>query len=135
MGGRIDGMKNLIIRLLANAVALAVASWIVGGITLQGATTGKRVLTLLVVAAIFGVVNAIVKPVVKVLSFPLLILTLGLLTFVINAAMLLLTSWITGKLDVQFHVDGFWSALFGALIISIVDMIINAVLPEKAEVH
>jgi putative membrane protein len=128
-------MKNLIIRLLVNAIALAVASWIVSGITLQGATTGKRVLTLLIVAAIFGVVNAIVKPVVKVLSFPLLILTLGLLTFVINAAMLLLTSWITGKLDVQFHVDGFWSALFGALIISVVGMILNAVLPEKAEVH
>ena len=128
-------MKNMIIRLLANTVALAAASWIVGGITLQGATTGKRVLTLLIVAAIFGIVNAIVKPVVKVLSFPLLILTLGLLTFVINAAMLLLTSWITGKLDVQFHVDGFWSALFGALIISIVGMIMNSVLPEKAEVH
>ncbi|TDO67595.1 putative membrane protein [Kribbella sp. VKM Ac-2571] len=128
-------MKNLIIRLLVNAIALAAASWIVSGITLQGATTGKRVLTLLIVAAIFGVVNAIVKPVVKVLSFPLLILTLGLLTFVINAAMLMLTSWITGKLDVQFHVDGFWSALFGALIISVVGMILNAVLPEKAEVH
>lgn len=128
-------MKNLIIRLLANAVALAVASWIVGGITLQGATTGRRVLTLLIVAAIFGLVNAVVKPVVKVLSFPLLILTLGLLTFVINAVMLWLTSWITGKLDVQFHVDGFWSALFGALIISVVGMLINAVLPEKAEVR
>jgi putative membrane protein len=128
-------MKNLIIRLLANAVALAVASWLVAGITLQGATTGKRVLTLLIVAAIFGVVNAVVRPVVKVLSFPLLILTLGLLTFVINALMLWLTSWITGKLDVQFHVNGFWSALFGALIITVVGMIINAVLPEKAEVH
>lgn len=128
-------MKNLIIRLLANAVALAVASWLVAGITLQGATTGRRVLTLLIVAAIFGVVNAIVKPVVKVLSFPLLILTLGLLTFVINAVMLLLTSWITGKLDVQFHVDGFWAALFGALIVSVVGMIINVVLPEKAEIH
>ncbi|MFC6158242.1 phage holin family protein [Kribbella sp. NPDC058693] len=128
-------MKNLIIRLLANAVALAVASWLVAGITLQGATTGKRVLTLLIVAAIFGVVNAIVKPVVKVLSFPLLILTLGLLTFVINALMLWLTSWITGKLDVQFHVDGFWAALFGALIITVVGMIINLVLPDKAEVH
>lgn len=128
-------MKNLIIRLLVNAIALAAASWLVSGITLQGATTGKRVLTLLVVAAIFGIVNAIVKPVVKVLSFPLLILTLGLLTFVINAAMLLLTSWITGKLDVQFHVDGFWSALFGALIISVVGMILNAVLPDKAEVR
>lgn len=128
-------MKNLIIRLLVNAIALAAASWLVSGITLQGATTGKRVLTLLIVAAIFGIVNAIVKPVVKVLSFPLLILTLGLLTFVINAAMLLLTSWITGKLDVQFHVDGFWSALFGALIISVVGMILNAVLPDKAEVR
>jgi len=127
-------MKNLIIRLLANAVALAVASWIVTGITLQGATTSRRVLTLLIVAAIFGVVNAIVKPVVKVLSFPFLILTLGLLTFVINAAMLLLTSWITGKLDVQFHVDGFWNALFGALIISVVGMLINLVLPDKAEI-
>jgi putative membrane protein len=128
-------MKNLIIRLLANAVALAVASWLVAGITLQGATTGRRVLTLLIVAAIFGVVNAIVKPVVKVLSFPLLILTLGLLTFVINALMLWLTYWITGKLDVQFHVDGFWAALFGALIITVVGMIINIVLPDKAEVH
>ena len=128
-------MKNMIIRLLANAVALAVASWIVSGITLQGATTSKRVLTLLIVAAIFGIVNAIVKPVVKVLSFPFLILTLGLLTFVINAVMLWLTSWITGKLDVQFHVDGFWSALFGALIISVVGMIINVILPDKAELR
>ncbi len=128
-------MKNLIIRLLANAVALAIAAWLVGGITLEGATRGKQIITLLIVAAIFGIVNAIVKPVVKLVSLPLLILTLGLLTFVINAAMLALTSWITGKLDVQFHVDGFWSALFGALIISIVGMIINAVLPDKAELR
>jgi putative membrane protein len=133
-GGRIGGMKNLIIKLLANAVALAVASWIVTGITLQGATTGRRVLTLLIVAAIFGLVNAVVKPVVKLLSLPFIILTLGLLTFVINAAMLLLTSWITGKLDVQFHVDGFWNALFGALIITVVGVLLNAVLPDKAEI-
>lgn len=125
----------MIIRLLANAVALAIAAWLVGGITLEGATRGKQIITLLIVAAIFGIVNAIVKPVVKLVSLPLLILTLGLLTFVINAAMLALTSWITGKLDVQFHVDGFWSALFGALIISIVGMIINAVLPDKAEIR
>ncbi|GAA3081395.1 putative membrane protein [Kribbella aluminosa] len=128
-------MKNLIIRLLANAVALAVASWLVSGITLEGATTTRRVVTLLIVAAIFGIVNAIVKPVVKVLSFPFLILTLGLLTFVINAVMLWLTSWITGKLDVQFHVAGFWPALWGALIISVVGMVINTVLPDKAEIH
>lgn len=128
-------MKNLIIRLLVNAIALGVAAWIVSGITLQGATTGRRILTLFIVAAIFGLVNAIVRPIVKLLSLPFIILTLGLLIFVINALMLLLTSWITGKLDVQFHVDGFWSAILGALIISVVGMILNLILPEKAEVH
>ncbi len=70
----------------------------------------------------------------KLLSLPFIILTLGLLLFVINAAMLLLTSWITGKLDVQFHVDGFWSALLGALVITVVGMLLNAVLPDKAEI-
>lgn len=128
-------MTNLIIRLLANAVALAVATWLIAGITLEGATTGRRILTLLIVAAIFGIVNAIVRPVVKLLSLPFIILTLGLLTFVINALMLWLTSWITGKLDVQFHVDGFWSALWGALIITVVGVIINVILPDKAEVR
>jgi putative membrane protein len=127
-------MTNLIIRLLANAVALAVATWIVGGITLSGATTGRKVLTLLIVAAIFGVVNALVKPIAKLLSLPFIILTLGLLLIVINALMLLLTSWISGELDVPFHVDGFWPALFGALVISVVGWLVNVVLPEDREV-
>jgi putative membrane protein len=129
-------MKNLIIKLLANAVALAVAAWLVSGITIQGATTGRRILTLLIVAAIFGLVNALVKPIVKLLSLPFIILTLGLLIFVINAAMLLLTSWITGKLDVQFHVADFWpAALLGSLVITVVGMLLNAVLPDKAEIR
>jgi putative membrane protein len=129
-------MKNLIIKLLANAVALAVAAWLISGITIQGATTGRRVLTLLIVAAIFGLVNAVVKPIVKLLSLPFIILTLGLLIFVINAAMLLLTSWITGKLDVQFHVADFWpAALLGSLVITIVGMLLNAVLPDEAEIR
>ena len=127
-------MKNLIIRLLANAIALGVATWLVSGITLEGATTGRRVLTLLIVAAIFGVVNAIVKPILQLLSCALIALTLGLFLFVINAVMLLLTSWITGKLDVQFHVDGFWSALLGSLIITFVGIVLNVVLPDKAEI-
>ncbi len=129
-------MKNLIIKLLANAVALAVAAWLISGITITGATTGRRVLTLLIVAAIFGLVNAVVKPIVKLLSLPFIILTLGLLIFVINALMLLLTSWITGKLDVQFHVDDFWpAALLGSLVITVVGMLLNAVLPDKAEIR
>jgi putative membrane protein len=128
-------MKNLIIKLLANAVALAGASWVVSGITLQGSTTGRRVLTLLIVAAIFGIVNAVVKPIAKLISLPFIILTLGLLIFVINALMLLLTSWITGKLDVQFHVTGFGAALLGSLVITLVGMLLNAVLPDKAEIN
>ena len=127
-------MKNLVIRLLANAVALAIATWVVAGITLEGPTTGRRILTLLIVAAIFGVVNAIVKPILQLLSCALIALTLGLFLFVINAAMLLLTSWITGKLDVQFHVDGFWSALLGSVIITVVGIALNIVLPDKAEI-
>jgi putative membrane protein len=127
-------MKNLLIKLLANAVALAVAIWVVGGITLQGSTTGRRVLALFIVAAIFGVVNAVVKPVAKLISLPFIILTLGLLIFVINALMLLLTSWLTGELDVQFHVDGFGSALLGSLVITLVGVLLNAVLPDKAEI-
>jgi putative membrane protein len=128
-------MKNLIIKLLANAVALGLAAWVVGGITLEGATTGRRILTLLIVAAIFGVVNAVVKPIAKLISLPFIILTLGLLVFVINALMLLLTSWITGKLDVQFHVDGFVAALLGSLVITFVSILLNAVLPDKAEIR
>jgi putative membrane protein len=92
------------------------------------------VLTLLIVAAIFGIVNAVVKPIAKLVSLPFIILTLGLLIFVINALMLLLTSWITDKLDVQFHVSGFGSALLGSLVITLVGMLLNAVLPDKTEI-
>src|SRR3954447_24916274 len=122
-------MTNMLIKLLANAVALAVASWVVSGITLQGATPARRALTLIIVAAIFGLVNAVVKPVVKLLSLPFIILTLGLLIFVINALMLLLTSWIAGLLGVGFHVDGFWTAVWGAIIVSIASWILNLLIP------
>ena len=123
-------MMNLLVKLVGNAIALAIATWLLADITLNGSTTGKRILTLLVVAAIFTVVNAIVKPIVKLLSLPFIILTLGLLLFVINALMLMLTSWIAGKLDVAFHVEGFGTALLGALIITIVSWFLSAVLPD-----
>ena len=123
-------MMNLLVKLVGNAIALAIATWLLADMTLNGSTTGKRILTLLVVAAIFGVINAIVKPIVKLLSLPFIILTLGLLLFVINALMLMLTSWIAGKLDVPFHVEGFGTALLGALIITIVNWFLSAVLPD-----
>jgi putative membrane protein len=126
-------MKNFVVKTLANAAALAVAIWLVDNITLTGDSTGKKALTLILVALLFGVVNSIVKPVVKFLSFPLFILTLGLITFVINALMLLLTSWLAGKLDLNFHVEGFWTALLGGLIISIVSWALNVVLPDDKD--
>lgn len=121
---------SLLISLVINAVALVVATWLFEGIMLEGGDTTEKGLTLLVVAAIFGIVNAIVRPVVKVLSLPLYILTLGLIAFVINALMLMLTSWISEQLGVGFEVDGFWTALGGAIVISIVMMLLGAVLKD-----
>jgi putative membrane protein len=126
-------MVNMLVRLLANAIALAVAAWLLGGITIQGSTTTGRVLTLLIVAAIFGLVNAVVKPIATILSLPFIVLTLGLLIFVINALMLLLTSWISDALNVPFHVNGFGAALLGALIITVVSWVLNVILPDDLE--
>jgi len=126
-------MVTVLVKLLANAIALAVAAWLLSGITIRGSTTTGRVLTLLIVAAIFGLVNAVVKPIATVLSLPFIVLTLGLLIFVINALMLLLTSWISDALNVPFHVNGFGTALLGALIITVVSWLLNVILPEDLE--
>ncbi len=119
-------MTSILVRFLANAVALAAAVWLVNDITLgkDDASTGDKTVTLLIVALIFGLVNLIVKPVVKLLSLPLLILTLGLFTLIINALMLMLTGWIAGD---SFEVGGFGSAVLGGLIISIVSWAVNLV--------
>lgn len=124
-------MKNFVVKTLANAAALGVAIWLVDNITLTGDSTGHKALTLVLVALVFGVVNWLVKPIVKLLSFPLFILTLGLITLVVNALMLMLTSWLSGKLDLDFHVEGFWAALIGGLIISLVSWALHMVLPDE----
>jgi putative membrane protein len=124
---------RLLVRLLAGAVALAVAAGLIEGISVGPGTTGERVLTLIAVAVIFGLVNAIVRPIVRLISLPLFVLTLGLFTFVVNALMLLLTAWIGDQFDLAFEVDGFWSALLGALVISVVSFAINLILPDNYE--
>ncbi|CAM5468603.1 phage holin family protein [Streptomyces coeruleorubidus] len=124
-------MMNFLVKTIANAGALAVAVWLLDKITLTGDSTGKKIGTLIIVALLFGLVNFLVKPVVKLLSLPLLILTLGLFTLVVNALMLLLTSWLADQLDLSFHVEGFWTAVLGGLIISVVSWALNVVLPDK----
>lgn len=124
-------MKNFLVKTIANAGALAVAVWLLDKITLTGDSTGKKVWTLILVALVFGLVNWLVKPVVKLLTFPLFILTLGLFTLVVNALMLLLTSWLSDVLNLSFHVEGFWTAVLGGLIISIVSWALHIVLPDE----
>lgn len=123
-------MMNFVVKTIANAAALAVAVWLLQDITLTGDSTGTHVFTLIIVALLFGLVNFLVKPVVKLLTLPLFILTLGLITLVINALMLLLTSWLADQFDLSFHVEGFWTAVLGGLIISIVSWALNVVLPD-----
>ncbi|MEV5972126.1 phage holin family protein [Streptomyces sp. NPDC051921] len=124
-------MKNFVVKTLANAGALGVAIWLLQDITLTGDSTAKKAWTLILVALVFGLVNFLVKPIVKLLTFPLFVLTLGLITLVVNALMLLLTSWLADVLDLSFHVEGFWTAVLGGLIISVVSWALNIVLPDN----
>jgi putative membrane protein len=122
---------SIVLRIIVNAVALWVATLIVQGVTLEGETTTNKVISLLIVSAIFGLINAFIKPVVKLLAIPLFILTLGLITFIINAFMLQLLSWISGWTNLGFHVDDFfWSAILGAIVVSVVSFVLNLVLPD-----
>ncbi|GAA1429160.1 phage holin family protein [Microlunatus lacustris] len=122
---------RLVLRLLANAAALAVATFLLSGISLTAPTTSGKVVTLLVVALMFGVLNAVVKPVFTLVTVPLLLLTLGLFLVVINALMLLLTSWVSTRVDLGWSVDGFWTAVLGALIVSVVSFFLNAFVPDR----
>jgi putative membrane protein len=121
---------RLILRLLANAAALAIATWLLSGITLTSSSTTNKIVTLLIVALIFGILNAIIKPIFTLVTIPLVLLTLGLFLIVINACMLLLTSWLSGLFNLGWHVEGFWTAVLGGLIISIVSFILNVFLPD-----
>jgi putative membrane protein len=113
-------MGRAVAVVLFNAGAVAIAAWIFPGITVGGDTTTDRVLTLLVVGAIVGVINAIIAPIIKLLSLPFIILTLGLALLVINALLLKFAAWVADQADIDFHVEGFWTAVGGALVISLV---------------
>jgi putative membrane protein len=122
--------------LVTNAVALAVAAWLLDGIRFTGPTQGQAELTekivpLVVVALILGIVSSLVKPVLTILSIPFIIVTLGLFLLVINAAMLKLTSWLADKLDIGFHVEWFWPAVGGAIVITVVTWIVDGLIGDS----
>jgi putative membrane protein len=121
---------GFVIRTLVTAVAIWIATLLVSGITLEGGTGWHNVLVLIIAALIIGVINAFLKPIIKVLGCPLYVLTLGLFALVVNALLLELTSWIAVQLHVPFHVNGFWSAFWGAIIISVVSWLLNLFVPD-----
>jgi len=122
--------------LLTTAIALATAAWLIDGIRFTGASSGtaelqEKLLPLILVSLILGVVTSFVKPVLTILSFPFVIITLGLFLVVINAALLLLTGWLAEKLDIGFDVSGFWPAFGGAIVITVTTWIVDSVIgPE-----
>ena len=125
----------MILRFLVSALSLGVATWLLPGIWLDTSSTANAVVTMLVVAAIFGLVNALVKPLFVFVTSPLLLLTLGFFLLVINAALLMLTSWVCAKLGAPWGVDGFWSAFWGALMVSVVSFVLNSFVGRRGEVH
>lgn len=116
----------MFLRWVINTIAIMLAIKLVPGIEYAGKWWG-----VLLVGMIFGLVNTIIRPVVAFLSLPLLILSLGLFTFIINAMMLGLTSWISGQMNLGFRVAGFGASLIGALIISLVSLVLSCLIPAQ----
>ena len=126
-----SGAMGIIIRLVITAVSLWIATLVIDGIELNTESVPGKIGTLLAVAAIFGIVNAVLRPIIKTIGCALYVLTLGLIAIVVNALLFMLTSWIAGQFDLPFHVEDFWpSAVLGALIVGVVSWVLNMVVPD-----
>lgn len=119
-------MRALLLHWVLNAVALWVAAAMVPGLDFNGGL-GR----LLLVAAVFGIVNSILRPLLTILTCPLIIITLGLFTLVINALMMLVTGWLSETWNLGFTVMGFWAAFWGGLVVGLVSMVLSLMLPAK----
>ncbi|MFR9777974.1 phage holin family protein [Micromonospora sp. MS34] len=124
---------GFLIRLVITAIALWITTLIVPGVEVTGRNGANTALTLLAVALIFGVVNAVLKPVIRVFGCVFYLLTLGLFALVVNALLFLLTDWIARQLHLPFHVDGFWAAFWGAIVMAVVSWLISVAVPDRLE--
>ncbi|RIV38922.1 phage holin family protein [Micromonospora radicis] len=124
---------GFLIRLATTAVALWVTTLIVPGVEVTGRTTYDTVFTLIIVALIFGVINAVLKPIIKVVGCVFYLLTLGLFALVVNALLFLLTDGIARAVHLPFHVNGFWAAFWGAIVMAVVTWLISVVVPDSAD--
>ena len=125
---------GILIRLVITAVSLWISTLVISGIELTTDSVPKKVGTLLAVAVIFGIVNAVLRPIIKVVGCGLYVLTLGLIALVVNGLLFLLTSWIADQVDLPFHVNDFWpSAVLGALLVGIVSWVLNMLVPDGSD--
>lgn len=124
---------GFLIRWLINAAALWVTTKIVSGIAITTDNAGQATLTILVVALIFGLVNAIIKPIVKLVGCIFYVFTLGLISFLVNALLFLLVGWLARLLDLPFHINGFWPAFWGAIVMGVVSWLLSLLVPDRAE--
>jgi putative membrane protein len=122
---------RFLLRVVVSAAALAVATWAVPGIQLLAGSDWTKAGTLLGVAAIFGVINAILKPLIKVIGCAFYVLTLGLAALVVNGLLLWLTSVVAGDLTLPFHVTGFWPAFWGAIIVGLVSWVLHLIIGDE----
>jgi putative membrane protein len=125
---------GIIIRLAIGAVSLWIATLVIDGITLSTKSVPSAIGTLLAVAVIFGVINAILRPIIKTIGCGLYVLTLGLAALVVNGLLFMLTSWIAEQFDLPFHVDNFWpAAVLGALLVGVVSWLLNMLVPDGGD--
>jgi putative membrane protein len=125
---------SLLIRLVISAVAVWIATLLISGVQVTTDSTGAKVLTIIAVAVIFGVVNAVLRPIIKTVGCAFYVLTLGLISLVVNGLLFWLASWIAGVLSIPFHVQNFWpSAVLGALIVGLVGWLLGIVVPDKVQ--
>jgi putative membrane protein len=125
---------GILIRLVITAVSLWIATLVIDGIRLTTDSLGGQIGTLLAVAVIFGIVNAVLRPIIKTIGCGLYVLTLGLISLVVNGLLFLLVSWIAGEFDLPFHVDDFWpSAILGALLVGVVSWVLNMLVPDGGD--
>ena len=128
-------LVRFLARFFASAAALAVATYLLPGIRTDAADRPEKIWTVLGVAVIFGLVNAVVKPLFKFITTPIIFVTLGLFLLVVNAVLLQIVAWIAPQVGLRWYVDDWGSAFLGALIVSVVSFILNAFINKKGTDH
>ena len=124
-------MRSILTKVVINAFAVWIATLVIPAVTVGTGSIGHRILSLLIVGALFGLINTFVKPLVKLFTLPLYWLTLGLISFVVNALMLKIVEWLSGRIGITFDTGPFfWSTLGAALVVTFIAMILNIAIPD-----